>query len=134
MKHITNDKLEIFPWEAGKEYTVKESFTIEWRGKKLTITKGFKHDRYTVAPDLPDRKPAISHDFAYIYQRWDDGTDITRFEADCMFRDLMRQSEDRTTRSFANLYFVGVRCCGWWGWSRNNLKNVSQSSIKKDLL
>lgn len=106
--------IEINPFEIGKTWIVPETFTVASRhGKTLTVPKGFKHDRYTFAPNLGDNRPAIAHDRAYRWQIWDDGTMIGFWEANELLLDLMRQSTDARTRRWAWTYYIGV-CIGAW--------------------
>ena len=111
-----NSGFELLPSEKNETWVVKEAFTVEYEGHFLTIPEGFRHDKYTFAPNVPDAKPAISHDRAYDYKKWDDGTPIKRKDADGMLRMLMSISPDKLTRDCANLYWKYVRRFGWWGW------------------
>jgi hypothetical protein len=104
----TEALIEIFPWESGKRYRTQEAIRIEWAGKTLTVPAGFAHDQYTFAPNLPDARPSICHDFACDMKEWDDGTPLPRWMANLMFRDLMLASPDVWTRRMAGLYFRGV--------------------------
>lgn len=109
---------ELIPCLIGKRWKVKQEFTIMTRfGKEVTIYAGFEHDRYTMAPNLHDETPAIVHDFLYIYQKFSDGTECTRTQADTIFRDVMLEAQVRLW--VANLYYSGVRSFGIFGWTRN---------------
>lgn len=112
----TDARYELLAAEKNKKYIVLQTFTIEYKDKKLTITKGFSHDKYTFAPDLPDEIPAIAHDFACVTHKWDDGTSIRFFEAVEMLHTLMLESKDELTRNCANLYCRFVRWFGWITW------------------
>lgn len=105
----TTSNFELFPWENGKTWVVAKSFTIIWHGHKLTIIKGFQHDKYTFAPDLPDERPAVCHDFALEVGLWDDGTPIKLDDANQMCFDLMKASDDQITRNLASTYFFFLR-------------------------
>jgi hypothetical protein len=84
---------EILPNERNKIWVVEEEFTVETRfGKTVTVPDGFRHDRFTVVPDLKRcRKASIVHDKLYEIHEYDDGTHCTRFEADIIFLDLMKE-------------------------------------------
>jgi len=122
--------IELCTWERGRVWRVREMFTAaNRRRKKLTIRKGFKHDRYTLAPDLPDEKPAVVHDYCYEAnpaqgsgRKWDDGSSISREEADEFLHDLMATSDDETTRQAADTYYKGVRLLGGPVWIRGTIK------------
>jgi len=107
-KRQTRAILELLPSEAGKTWRTTEEIRVEWRGKVLTVPKGFEHDRYTFAPDLPDRVPCIVHDFACGVKKWDDGSPLPRKEGNRLFLDLMKASPNRATRFWAKPYFFGV--------------------------
>ena len=114
----TESKFELVSDERGKTWTLARCHTVHTRFcKDVFVPKGFVHDRYTWAPNLPDEKPAVVHDFCYITQRFADCTSMTRKEADTILRDLMLKSEDPTTRKMANVYYRVVRAAGfipWW--------------------
>ena len=118
MPELTIDsRFELFPNESGETWKVEQDFTVEdERGRKLTITKGFVHDRYSVAPDLPDRDPAVAHDFAYRRKRWDNGIRMTRKDANRLLLYRMQKSPSRTTRVAAGAYYAVVRLLGWSRW------------------
>ena len=122
---VTVSKLfELVPSESGKRYKVNGSFTVHnGRGKSLSIPDQYEHDRYSVVPDLPDARPAVAHDYASdpdpstgSGRRWDDGSEITRAEADHLFLYLMQQSADHKTRKRALWYYRGIRLVGWPLW------------------
>jgi hypothetical protein len=108
--------IEILPWEIGKKFKTDKDIFIRWGIHTLSIRSGFPHDGYTFAPNLPDLTPAIAHDFAYVYKRWDSGLPIAKWEADLMLYDLMKQSESRATRWCAWIYYLGVRMAWWNNW------------------
>ena len=137
-KRQTKSRIELLPWESGKKYKVKKQFTVTGpNGKKLTVTKDYEHDRYSFAPNLRDDIPSSAHDFAYdpteegSGRKWDDGTHITRADADMMMRDLMRDSEDPDTQSAADLYYKAVRKFGWWPWWKLWLTHIFFPLIKE---
>ena len=123
---------ELIPGERGKSYTVKHAFTVyDERGRALTIREAFKHDRYSIVPDLPDPIPAIAHDYACDAnpktgsgRKWDDGSDITRADADALFAYLMRESLDEKTQRKARLYGIGIRIVGAPLWYCGSLKRA----------
>ena len=78
--------IEIIPDERGKEWENPREFTVDAPcGEKLTVPKGFVHDRYSFAPDTNDNLPAIAHDRAYAHRRWDSGK---RIRLVCQFINL----------------------------------------------
>ena len=114
---ITRTPYEILPWERGRTWRVTVAFTVlDRQGRRLTIPPGFTHDRYSIAPDLPDEIPAIAHDRAYEVQTWDGGERMLRADADLLLYDLMRASWSRLTRTAAGVYYRGVRLGGWPSW------------------
>jgi len=113
----------MLPWECGKTWKVPETFTVVYKGKSLTIFKDFVFDRYTVVPDLKDVVPACIHDFAYLFQKWDDGTSILREEADELLYIYMKNSTDSLTRKLAGIYYKGVRWFGGFSWRKNAQRN-----------
>ena len=122
--------IELLTSERGKHWHVKEAFTVTNRdGKKLTVRKSFSHDRYTFAPDLDDERPAIVHDFAYdvegAHRCWDDGTPISRSEADLFLYDLMKASPDEKTHKCALQYYTWVRRLGWPVWYWGSIKSLA---------
>ena len=120
---------EIIPKECGKTAIVTKTFTITYGGHTLTIHEGFVHDEYTFAPNLKDSIPAIIHDFAYAFKRWDDGTPIARSMADRMLRYYMHASKDAETHNCAGLYYICVRLGGWYGWYFKKDINVDPRSF-----
>lgn len=90
--------------------------TVWLDGHSLTIPYWFIGDGYTGVPDPKDRLPARVHDWAYREQAWDDGTPISREEADMLLYMLMMGSTDKDTKRLASLYYVGVRALGWMFW------------------
>jgi hypothetical protein len=114
---VTRTPFEILPWERGRRWKVTVAFTVlDRQGRRLTIPHGFEHDRYSIAPDLPDEIPAIAHDRAYEVQTWDGGERMLRADADLLLLDLMRASWSRLTRTAAPVYYRGVRLGGWPSW------------------
>jgi hypothetical protein len=114
---ITRTPFEILPWERGRRWKVTVAFTVlDRQGRRLTIPHGFEHDRYSIAPDLPDEIPAIAHDRAYEVQTWDGGERMLRPDADLLLYDLMRASWSRLTRTVAGVYYRGVWLGGWPFW------------------
>ena len=109
----TKSNFELFPWESGKTWVVTTEFTIEWNGHKLTIPKGFQHDKYTFAPDVPDERPAVCHDRALEIKVWDDGSPSSIDDANKMLYDLMKSSQDKVTRELAGIYYMFLRYF-WW--------------------
>lgn len=110
--------IEIVPWESGKKWKTKTAKRFTGRcGKTLTVEAGFEFDRYTFAPDLPDNWPAAGHDKAYTVKRWDDGSPMTRQDADWILLDEMTHSWSAKTRWWANCYYRVVRAVGWMCWS-----------------
>jgi len=118
---------ELVESERGKTWIVKQAFTvIDEHGRKLTVRSSYEHDRYTLAPDLPDTIPSISHDFLYdifgAYRKWDNGDPVSRIQADRLIRHLMLMSHDPTTRNLAETYFKGVRHGGWLSWYKGSVR------------
>lgn len=103
---------------SWRKWIVLEEFSYYSPRYKKTLTahKDFIFDGYTLVPNLPDLRPAKIHDIAYEKKTWDDGTPITRKEADMMFLDLMKESESKCTRIFAGLYYRGVRTLSGMFW------------------
>ena len=93
-----------------------ESITVFLGKKELTVPWWFLGDGYTGVPDLPDSAPCRVHDWAYERQTWDDGTRITRLEADQLLYMMMIGSNNTNTQDFAACYYWGVRWCGWMFW------------------
>jgi hypothetical protein len=102
----------------GKGWRVVRDFTaINGEGKEITVKAGFYSDGYTGVWQPGDPLPAIVHDWIYEQCRtWDDGTPITKFDADNMLRWLMSQSASWTTRRLATLYWLGVTFFGSKYW------------------
>jgi hypothetical protein len=86
--------------------------------RRLTIPEGFVSDGYTGVWNPPDEMPAICHDRAYEFQRWDDGTPITFEQANDMLYYLMSTSKDFWTRRLAMTYWLGVTMFGRCFWRR----------------
>lgn len=115
--------IEIDPREIGKTYKTPEEFVAHGPcGKCLTVPKGWKYDSYTFVPNLADWRPAAAHDYAYKRKRWDDGSPITRSEADEMLYALMSKSWNPPTVDWAWTFWAGVRLFGWWSWLRAKIK------------
>ncbi len=136
---VTASKLfELIRSERGKRYTVKGSFTVSnAQGKTLTIPDGYEHDRYSIVKDLPDVKPAVAHDYASdpnpetgSGRRWDDGTEITRADADHLFGWLMATSDDAETREKSVLYLNGIRFFGGPLWHLGTLRQALRNAFK----
>ena len=110
------------PDESGKTFIVEHTWVACGpHGQRLTIEKGFEYDGYSVAPDLPDMKPAEAHDKAYTTHRWDDDKWMKRKDADWVLLHYMELSGDSTTRFWAKHYYKGVRKLGWWPWWRREI-------------
>ena len=120
----TDSRFELLASERGRTWLTTCEITVTSRyGMKLTIPAGFKHDRYTFAPDFPDELPAIAHDFAYVHRKWNDGSLITLCQADDLLYYLMTKSKDKTTRRWSLFYYIGVRLGGRFVWfARKKLK------------
>lgn len=106
----TKGCFELIPGESGKQWIVKNTFTVGTRyGKTITVEKGFVHDRFTFAPNIKRSEIAsIVHDkiTSGKHPYFDDGTFITRKMADTILRDLMIQTGSRI---MAWVYYAGVR-------------------------
>jgi len=125
-------KWELVKSERGKTWTVAETFTVTAKdGRKLTVPAGFVHDRFSIAPDCNDNRAAATHDFAYTKaasgRRWDDGSKITKGDADNLMRYLMEQSDDSQARERAAQYYHFVRWYGWKAWITGTWRSVRES-------
>ena len=123
----TDARWELLKDERGKTWTVLvlRTFTAP-NGKQTTPRIGFKHDRYSFAPNTPDEWPAVGHDFTYDIngagRKWDDGTPITRKDADDLLHNEMLNSPDEMTRNLADYYYSKVRLVGWYPWYKGSLR------------
>lgn len=111
----TSSNIKRISW---RKYIVLEEFSYyspRYR-KTLTAHKDFIFDGYSIVPQLPDLRPAKIHDVAYEKKKWDDGTPMTRLEADTVFKDLMDISENKWTRIWSRLYYSGVRVLSGMFW------------------
>ena len=97
-KFVTNSKITVY----SKRYALE-----------ITVPPGFKHDGYTLVPNLKDMIPAIVHDYMYKYKIADNGTVITKKMADNIFYDLMLEYDIKPW--IAKLYHFGVKWLGWIG-------------------
>ena len=100
------------------KYIVTEDITYYSPRYKKSITahKGFIFDGYTIVPDLPDLRPSKIHDICHSKKKWNDGSDMTRHEADMILYDLMISSSSKLTRGLARIYYSGVRLFGKLFW------------------
>ena len=73
-------------------------------GHSTTGPAGFVCDGASMVPDVG--VAWIWHDFLYYWARWDDGSRVTKLQADNVFRDIMRL-EGRWLRS--RVRYIGVR-------------------------
>lgn len=125
--------MELLKCERGRRWRVTQPFVVTSRGgHQLTVRKGYVHDRYTFAPDTLDEKPAAVHDFTYdgCDRKWDDGTLITREDADLLLYDLMVISPDLPTRQRALQYYQWVRRVGGVWWAFGTLKTWLRSNVR----
>jgi hypothetical protein len=108
-------------WKVeGDKLRVTEAFYV-YDGshnpeRRLTIPEGFVSDGYTGVWNPPDELPAISHDRAYEFQRWDFGSPVTFEQANNMLYYLMSISKDFWTRRLAMTYWLGVTLFGRMFW------------------
>ena len=109
-------KFELFPWERNRTWIVKETFTVDTRfGKSVTVPAGFKHDRFSFAPDIGDCEiGAIVHDYIYTFKNFSDGTKATKSQADKILYDLLYECGHKW---ISKLYFVGVLIGGFRSWN-----------------
>ena len=121
---------ELDPKEKGKLWLVEKTFIVhgpsETKAQNLTIPAGFEFDRYSLAPDLPDWKPAAAHDRAYCVQKWDNGDAMARADADWILKNEMLHSGCEITRHFAQLYYDKVHQFGWIPWYKRKLWKIIQ--------
>lgn len=105
--------------KIGKNrWRVKRTFTMhsERFNKSVTVEKGFVHDRYSSFFNLSTELPAVCHDHLYKFKKWDDGTVVTKLEADLFFYDLIKKSPKWSDRILAPLYYSGVAVFGVFSW------------------
>lgn len=117
-------KIELIPkTENGDILRLAEDFAVKWYGVEFTIPAGFECDGASVPRCLwgsvsPQISPetlagAIAHD--YIYRVQPEGW--TRYAADCMFRDMIR--EDGFSWWKTQKAYYGVRWFGGMAWENN---------------
>lgn len=103
--------------DSGDILTLQESVTVRWRGKTVTVPKGFRSDGCSVpkllwsslSPQIDPRtlRAAIVHD--YIYRSTIPGW--SRLEVDELFYELL--VEDGFPKFKAGIAYYGVRIFGW---------------------
>ena len=116
--------------ERGDVIRLLRPMKYRWQGRVLTVPAGFECDgasvpRFlwsSVSPQIDPRTLAgsIAHD--YIYRTQPQGW--TRYAADCMFRDIIR--EDGLSCWKTQKAFLGVRIGGGKAWSENNKEKESE--------
>ena len=117
-------KFELWPFERGREWTVKASFVLETEYGDIFVYKGFIHDGDSVVVNWKETDqrivekvlPAIVHDFLYWHRVKATGFTVSRLEADRIYRALCKSSTNWFRRQFANLRYWGVRKFGDTPW------------------
>ena len=71
------------------KYTAKESGSYTWHGKTISWPKGYQSDGATYAPDL-SWTAFFAHDRVCETGKWDDGTEVTNWEASTMYSDILK--------------------------------------------
>jgi hypothetical protein len=115
--------------ESGKTWITKHVILTRCHLGDILVHPDFPHDSATFAPNLletnPDLPPHlffIVHDALCRYRIWANGTPVTRRQADAVMRTLMKASNNPIVRTFATLYWIGVRLAGWWYWRKPPLE------------
>lgn len=76
----------------------------------------YEYDRDSVVWNLVWAMPSLFHDHSYEFPWWDDGTPITRKQADVGYKALILMSQHNEDRLKASPYYIGLRGIGWVRW------------------
>jgi len=114
----------IAQWEDNEEWYITLDdlhYFSERYGHAITVPKSFVCDGATGVPDIG--LAWCWHDFLYYRARWDDGTLVTRYQADMTFRDIMWTQGDRIR---SRIRFWGVSAL-----ARNAWESHRRSQVRK---
>jgi hypothetical protein len=112
--------LDFWPFDifsTKMKYTEEKGFTYhsERYDKSITIPPGRQSDGATAAPDLCP-KAFFVHDEICIKGKWDDGTEITNFQASTVYYDILEEEGKKNPYKFGPFKFerFGIRKYDRW--------------------
>lgn len=116
---------ELWPFEIGREWKVKESCVCETPHGDVCIFYHFVHDGDTGVPNWKEMIRSvveklivpIVHDFLYWHRKFADGRIATRRQADDIYYYLCRHSNNWFRRQLAGIRYWGVRKLGACPWN-----------------
>ena len=111
--------IELRPSERGKVWYCQGRMLIDTRYGTVSIFDGFKFNRETTVPNLPDQTPSMLHDFGYTHHiKWD-GMPLSRLQWDQIYYDACKKSRSKVTRWIGcSLYAFGLRLFGRKHWHK----------------
>lgn len=101
--------------ESGDIYVLMEDYPFTFQGSYFYVPKGFRNDGATCAKllfqrDGVHRAAALVHDYLYSKQGLLNGLAYTRKQADCKFRDMLKEygvQSMHVAAAYAAVYVFG---------------------------
>jgi len=98
----------------------EKSFYSKRDGKRTTVPIGFASDGATGVSELEDC--FWFHDWGYFFGKWDDGSRMSKEEADWLYKDVLK-SRGYSKRSFIRRW--GVKLFAGKAWKAHRQREIN---------